>query len=219
MTYQHIAVVLNGEHPQPERQLALLDSCDYVIAADGGMNWLHKNGRMANLLIGDLDSATQEAIQACRAADCRIEQYPPEKDETDAELALIRAADLQPAQITLLGATGGRVDHFLANILLLYMDALQGIQVAIYDGESFIFLIRDRAEIHGKPGDILSLLPLGGDIGAVHTDGLYYPLVDEPLFLGGARGISNVFTETVATVQVRQGVLLAVHTPKQGETL
>lgn len=216
MTYRHIAVVLNGKYPWPEYQLALLDSCDYIIAADGGINWLHANGRIANVLIGDLDSATQEALLACQAAGCHIEKYPPEKDETDAELALILAASLNPSEITLLGATGGRVDHLLANILLLYMDVLKELKVAIYDGESFVFIIRDCVEIKGEPGDLLSLVPLGGDVVGVRTAGLYYPLVDEPLCVGAARGISNVFTDSVATVEIQQGTLLAIHTPRQG---
>jgi len=63
----------------------------------------------------------------------------------------------------------------------------------------------------GQLGDVVSLIPLGGDVEGIVTEGLLYPLRDEPLLSGPARGVSNVMTEPVARVTLRSGALLIVH--------
>jgi thiamine pyrophosphokinase len=79
------------------------------------------------------------------------------------------------------------------------------------DEQQEMFVTRDQAEIAGQPGDIVSLIPLGGDAQGIVTEGLLYPLRDEPLVSGPARGISNVMTEPFARVTLRGGALLVVH--------
>ena len=75
-----------------------------------------------------------------------------------------------------------------------------------------MWLIRDRTEINGKVGDTVSLIPLAGDVHMKHTDGLKWPLVDETLQFGPARGISNVMLAPTATVEISAGQLLCIHT-------
>jgi thiamine pyrophosphokinase len=65
----------------------------------------------------------------------------------------------------------------------------------------------------GQPGTTVSLLPIGGDVAGVTTDGLVYPLDDEPLLLGSARGVSNVMARPGASVTVRRGLLLVIGSP------
>jgi thiamine pyrophosphokinase len=65
----------------------------------------------------------------------------------------------------------------------------------------------------GRAGDVVSLLPLGEGVEGVTTHGLRYPLADEPLPPGPARGLSNVRTQPDATVTVRRGLLLVVESP------
>ena len=65
----------------------------------------------------------------------------------------------------------------------------------------------------GDPGSTVSLLPFGGDVDGVTTAGLVYPLADEPLALGSARGVSNVDRPAGASVTVRRGLLLVVESP------
>jgi thiamine pyrophosphokinase len=73
-------------------------------------------------------------------------------------------------------------------------------------------LVRTQAELHGAPGDLVSLIPIGGDARGVTTEGLQYPLSDEPLLFGPARGLSNVLVGTEARVRVREGLVIIVHT-------
>jgi len=211
----HVVIVSNGAFDHVERLLPLIDGADQVIAADGGANWLATQGRVPNVLIGDLDSVHPDTLRALALGDCRLVRRPLEKDETDTELALYEALALGARRITLLGAWGGRMDHALANVLLLALPQLASIQVALFDGRSYARVFRQELVLQGEAGDLLSLLPLGGEERGVLTEGLLYPLRDETLTFGPARGVSNAFTGPTARVTLRAGLLLAVHTPKR----
>jgi len=211
----HVAVVANGEFAHAQRLLAMLDAADLIVAADGAAGWLVAHGRPPGLLVGDMDSVDPAILARLTAGGCRLVRHPAHKDETDTELALHEAVALGARRITILGALGGRIDHAVANITLLLMPELEGIETVIFDGRSRLFLIRQAAAIEGHTDDVLSLIPLGGDVEGIVTEGLEYPLRDETLALGLARGVSNVLVQDTARVSLRRGVLLAVHTPQR----
>ncbi len=216
----HIVVVANGvfsrrKTPQ-ERLRALVRGADTIVAADGGVNWLQRQGLAPAALIGDLDSARPTLVRRLASSGCVIQRYLPTKDETDTELALLYAAREAPESITIIGALGGRLDHELGNIMLLALPALRGIATAIYDGTSWVRLLQaGQMIVHGSAGDTVSLLPLGGDCQGVRTSGLGYPLNDETLRFGPARGVSNFMLSEKAQIEVRVGRLLVVHTPTE----
>jgi len=212
-TVFHAVVVANGECTPPERLLPIIDRADCLIAADGGANWLARHGRWPHVLIGDLDSIAPEVRRVLEEGPCRVVRHNRDKDETDTELALREAVAMGANRITLLGALGGRIDHALANILLLALPQLQGAEVTIFDGRSSLSLLREEGVIHGAAGDTVSLLPLAGDAEGIVTEGLRYPLCGETLHFGLARGVSNVLLQPCARVTLRRGMLLAVHTP------
>jgi thiamine pyrophosphokinase len=209
----HIAVIANGEFSHSDRLTAHLEAMDQVIAADGGANWLYALDRTPDLIVGDLDSISPLALRAFQSQGCPLQRYPADKDETDTELALCAAKQRGASDILLLGALGGRIDHELANIQLLTLPMLSETRLRIFDGTSYISLIRGGWAVHGEPGDLLSLLPWGGDAHGIETSGLQYPLRYESLYLGPARGVSNVLLGTEAQVHLKQGWLLAIHTP------
>ncbi len=140
--------------------------------------------------------------------------YPPQKDETDLELALLWAANQNPAaQIVILGAMGGRPDQALANLLLLALPELRDRDVCIA-GDAWVIRVIHWGEtrtINGAMGDTLSLIPLGGAVSGIRTSGLGYPLHNETLTFGPARGVSNVFAAPDATISVESGTLWCFH--------
>ncbi len=185
-----------------------------VIAADGGYYHAAALGLKVDVVIGDLDSLDSDLRAALEADGTHVEAVPAEKDETDLELALLYAAQQGADPIAVLGALGGRLDMTLSNMLLLTHPALAMTRVELWNGAQTAWLIRPPGgEIGGAVGDTLSLVPLGGHALGVTTQGLKYALRDETLAFGPARGISNVLTETTARVSLREGLLLAVHTP------
>jgi len=207
-------VVANGELRHPERLMQSVDRADLVVAADGGANWLVSQGRPPDVLVGDMDSVSPGVLQALTESHRRLLRHSPRKDETDTELALLEVVAMGATHITVLGALGGRIDHTLANVQLLLMPQLKEIEARIFDGCSYLWIVGPEGKIRGKIGDLVSLIPLGGSVGGITTEGLEYPLRDETLCLGAARGVSNVLVQSEARITVRWGNLLVVHTPK-----
>ena len=197
------------------------DEIEAVIAADGGARHAATLGVAIDLWVGDGASIGEDAPAALENAGVPLERSPQDKDESDTELAIRAALRLGHESVLILGALGGRIDHALANIGLLAMPELAGKEAAILDGRSRTVLVRapgpdgepTERRLPGRPGDLVSLLPLGPGVEGVTTHGLAYPLVDEPLPAGRARGLSNVRSASDAAVTVRRGLLLVVESP------
>ncbi|MCX7671918.1 MAG: thiamine diphosphokinase [Anaerolineae bacterium] len=194
---------------------------DRVMAADYGAHHALVWGWPIHLLIGDLDSLPEADWQVVRARSIPTITAPAAKDETDLELALAQALADGAHELIICAALGGRADHMLANVLLLARPELDGIPAAIVEGAQTVRLLRGGASsaaapvsltVTGAPGDLLTLLPLAGDALGITTAGLLYPLADEPLLFGRARGISNVLTASTAQIWLRTGLLLVIHT-------
>ena len=188
-----------------------LPAADYVIAADSGLDHAAALGVAVDLLVGDLDSISPEGLAAAREAGVDIEQHPADKDATDLELSLAAAVRHGAARIVLVGGGGGRIDHLLANAMLLASPGWADVDVEWLVDSAHIVAIRHRAVIHGAPGDILTLLAVGEPADGITTDGLVYELSDEVLLASSTRGVSNRLAGDSATITVRHGVLLAVH--------
>ena len=214
-------VVANGELENPARLKARLAGWAEarVIAADGGLRNCRKLGLVPETIVGDFDSIDPAEIPQLRKAGVQLLRRPRQKDETDLELALFRAHELGIAQVVILGALGGRLDMSLANLLLLAHPRLAELEIRLWSSAQTAWLMRPPGdELAGQPGDLLSLIPLAGDASGVVTEGLEYPLRGETLHFGLPRGVSNVLTASSARVQVRTGLLFAVHThPPPGQ--
>lgn len=210
------AVVIADGEPVAADRLHLTDA-DWLVAADGGARWLDRWGAAPHLLVGDLDSVAPELIERLAGAGVEIERHPAEKHESDTELALRRAVDRGAQRIIILGAlAGNRLDHEVANLLLLVAPQLRGRDVRIVRGGTTVRALHagENLELDGEAGDVVSLLPLGGDATGVTTGGLRYALSDEPLRLGASRGLSNVVKRAPAWVEIRAGTLLVIETRK-----
>jgi thiamine pyrophosphokinase len=178
---------------------------------DGGLRHVLALGLSPDLVIGDMDSA--DPADLSRVPDASIKRFSPHKDETDLELALNAAAEQGCDTIRVLAAVGDRLDQTLSNVYLLALPALRGRDARLVSGAQTSWLAYPgRLTVSGAAGDTLSLIPLTGEVAAVVTQGLEYPLRREDLYFGPARGVSNVLTGSTAEVSFSQGILLIVHT-------
>jgi len=159
MPEKRAVLFANGELKHPDRAITLLRADDFLIAVDGGLNHLEALGFTPRLLIGDLDSVTPDQVQRAQATGGEIRRYPPAKDETDLELALLAARELGYREIVGVAALGGRLDQTLGNLSLLLLPELTDCAVRCEDGSEEVFIIRDSTEIHGRPGDVVSIPP------------------------------------------------------------
>jgi len=212
---QRTLILANGELLNGPALKARIEAWnpDLVIAADGGSRHASTLNIKIDLLVGDLDSIEDAQRETLRAQGTQFEHVKAEKDETDLELALMRAVEQGAAEIAVVGIVGDRLDMVLANIHLLNLDSLSSIRAEIWLGRQTAWLIRPPGDVfEGAPGDTLSLIPLKGDAIGISTTGLTYPLQGETLFFGPARGVSNVMDQENCRVDMEAGILLAVHT-------
>jgi thiamine pyrophosphokinase len=208
---QRIIIFANGELPDLDKARALIQKGDTIICADGGTRHALALNVMPDLMIGDMDSTQKEDFRRLKEAGVSIELFPHDKNETDLELAIQRAIDMNPTQLIIVGGLGGRLDQTLANISLLTDPQLSTFDVRLDDGIEEIFVCRDQVQVQGKLGDIVSLLPWGGAVAEVQTMNLKWPLKKETLYPDRTRGVSNEMLGESASVSVGSGLLLVVH--------
>ena len=209
-------VFANGDlNPGPlvDQALAAADETSLWVAADGGALHAEALGVPIQTVIGDMDSLSEADLARLEAGGAALRRYPPAKNETDLELALLYVVERGAGPVRVIGALGGRLDQTLANVLLLTRPELAGRDIRLVAGQQAAWLLTPGTHpIAGTPGDTLSLIPLGGDALGVTTVGLHYPLRQETLAFGPARGVSNVFEVPQAQVSLDSGLLLALHT-------
>jgi thiamine pyrophosphokinase len=210
-------IVADGDVPSRSAldRLLRFATPDVVVAADGGALKAEALGLDVDLLVGDSDSISAADAERFRTAGAEVIVHPAAKNESDTELAVLEARRRGADSIVVIGAFGGsRLEHTVANLLLLALPDLAAADVVLADGASEVRLLDAGGTlvVDGQPRDFLSLLPLAPICDGVTTRGLEYPLNDEALPQGPARGLSNVFTGDQATVSLRSGRLLVIHT-------
>lgn len=206
-----ILIFANGHLPDLDAARAIIRSDDFIVAADGGTRHALALGLTPHLIVGDLDSITDWERKIMEAAGVQVIQFPRDKNETDLELALQHAAEMQPEQVIIIGALGGRLDQTLGNIALLSDSRLPTLDLRLDDGVEELYFCRSQAEVHGRSGELVSLIPWGVPVEGVRTEGLRWPLSDETLYPNKTRGISNELMDEQAAVRIRSGLLLIVH--------
>jgi len=209
-----VIIFANGEIQYPQDVLDFIAEGDVLIAADGGARHCLSLGLLPKLVIGDFDSLTGAELDDLERAGVELEHHPIDKDETDLELALFKARELNPLEVIIFGALGARWDMTLANILLLAQWGGTSLPMRIVDGPQELTLLHNKQskEIHGQPGDTVSLIPILGDAKGITTQGLQYPLDDGILHFGTSRGVSNVMKTQLAHVELEEGLLIVILT-------
>jgi len=203
-------IFANGELNGHEAARDLLQPNDLILAADGGSNHCRSLGVIPAVLIGDLDSVTEDDLGFWKEAGTQIIQHNPDKDENDLELALLYAHEKGMEEVLILGGLGGRWDQTLSNILLPAYEKLANLSISFWDDGQWLYLVRDEIIIRGWGGQTVSLIPIQGDAQGVTTQGLAWPLHDETLYFGASRGVSNRMLGEEAVVSLRKGVLLCI---------
>lgn len=203
-------IIANGEVKDIQKVKAMLPQVDYVICADGGLKHARELGIVPDLIVGDFDSLPNEVLHQYNMDGITVKRYPTDKDKTDMQIAVDTAVEMGASQVFLLGAFGSRWDHSYANMLMLYRLAKRGIKAQILDSHNVVMVCSGKVEIEGEVGQIVSLLPLSGDVRISRTEGLKYPIVDGVLPLDFPYGVSNVLIKPNAEVHVGSGWVIVV---------
>ncbi|WP_419846153.1 thiamine diphosphokinase [Candidatus Poriferisocius sp.] len=202
-----VVVVAGGDPPTPE-EIARLPANPVVVAADSGLDHAQAAGLTVAIAVGDMDSVSPEALTTAEQSGTRIERHPPDKDQTDLELALELATRLAD-RVIVIGAGGGRLDHLIGNLTVLASPQWSGVQIEAWLNNTQVLIVHSHRTLEAEPGDTVSLFALGGPA-KVTTTGLKWPLNDEVLEPLTSRGVSNQATTPTPQITVSEGVVLAV---------
>ena len=204
-------IFANGTLPDPNSARRLIRPDDFILAADGGSRHARTLSLLPSIVIGDLDSISEEERRKRKEEGTELIEYSRDKNETDLELALNYAVEKGFREIVIVAALGDRLDQTLGNLALLANIQLATLNIRLDDGLESASFCRDQAEVRGRRGDLVSLIPWGGDARGVRTEGLRWPLSNETLRAHQTRGISNEMLGDVAHIQIESGLLLIVH--------
>lgn len=186
---------------------------DYYIAVDNGLAYMERLGLLPDVIVGDFDTAKDELVKRYqKLANITVIDLIPEKDETDMESAIDYTSRMKYNKVVLLAAMGGRFDHTLANLHMLYRLLKHGIEGRMVDECNCIYLIQashtlKKDELYGR---YISLLPFTSEVNNITLEGFKYPLVNDCLRAGNSIGISNEAVEKECKITFKEGVLIVI---------
>lgn len=185
-------------------------SSELRIVVDGALEITHRLGIKPDYIVGDFDTVNQELLKYYD--DDIILRHPPEKDQTDTELAIETALNAGCERLVFFGATGSRLDHSLGNIFLLEHLLKQGVEAEILNENNKLYLKKQDFTLKRKEarGAFVSLLPLSETVKNVTLRGFKYPVENVTFYREKTLGISNEITEEEANVEFSEGIFIVV---------
>lgn len=201
-------IIASGNFEYTPKIKDIINRADLIICADGGTQHLKSVQIDPDIIIGDMDSTDHGTQSFFKSKKIPIIQYPEKKNETDTELCIFHAIEKGAEKIILLGVTGTRLDHTLANILLLKKLAAHNIPACVIDPHNEVYLVLDTLTLTGKPGQLLSIIPVTHQVTGITLAGLEYPLNNATLYMADTLGISNVFKEERVSIRIKSGILI-----------
>lgn len=185
---------------------------DYIIAVDGGVAYAERLGIIPNLIVGDFDTLTTDGLSEYEQRGVIVRRFNPEKDDTDTEIA-VREAVMIGNDTDIICATGGRIDHLLANIHNMKIALDAGVNMRLVDEGNIIYLMdRDfmiaSKDCHGK---YISFVPFDGEVTGMQLEGFKYPLNNYTLKPGASRCVSNELIADYGAVKLRTGCLIVIN--------
>jgi thiamine pyrophosphokinase len=207
---KRITIIAGGSSLASSLINKVKDLSDYIICVNGGYQNAIDAAIVPDLIMGDLDSIDKNKIEYAQKAGILIQIFPSEKNESDLELAIEEALELNPDVIYIAGVMGKRFDHTLFNIMLLFKYVKDGLSIVALGNNEEIFAARNTTVIENMKNTTVSLLPFTPEVTKVRLEGFYYPLHGETLHMGTTRGLSNIITEDSAVIRYDKGLLLVI---------
>lgn len=185
-----------------------------IIAVDRGLMAADRINLPIDYIVGDFDSVPHDILKQYEDKSVPIKTFPAEKDKTDTEIAIELALMNNPERIDIIGATGSRLDHVLANIHLLLLPMQLGVDAYILDLNNKIYLKKDDFIIQRKKqyGNYVSLMPFSGKVSGLTMIGFKYPLKSVMLSPGSSLCVSNEIKAEEGIVEFTEGMVIVFET-------
>lgn len=186
-----------------------------IVGVDRGVEYLYHHQIKPNYIVGDFDSIAPEIIKYYKTeTNVAIREYNPVKDESDTEMAIRIAITIGSAEIYILGATGGRIDHLWANVQSLAIACKFNVKAYILDPQNRIFVTDKpcqlkKSEAYGK---YLSVFSLSGEIFDFNMKGTKWPLEHHVLRPTDSLTVSNRFEDEIVEIDFIGGMIVVMET-------
>ncbi|WP_347860634.1 thiamine diphosphokinase [Salimicrobium sp. PL1-032A] len=188
------------------------DVASVWIGADGGAEVLTEMKMPVDIAVGDFDSVSETMLALIRRTAKETKIHPNEKNETDLELAVNEAMDLGADKILFFGVTGGRMDHTLANIQLLYPLLQHNVEGCIIDKQNMVELKFPGSysieEDRNYP--YISFVPFTLQVEGLSLIDFKYPLQKATVPIGSTLCLSNELCREEGTYSFEKGIVLVV---------
>lgn len=184
-----------------------------IIGIDRGLNFCYRNHIHPQYILGDFDSIDREVLDYYEnQSKIPVKRYKPEKDATDARIGLELALKLGSTRIFLLGATGGRLDHYMGNLQSLIVPQKSGAQAWILDSQNAVTVLNQRTEIQKEKqfGTYISFFSMSDRVEGLTLTGFKYPLHGYTMTNEDGIGVSNEIQEETAVVEFDRGLVLMI---------
>lgn len=184
------------------------------VGVDRGALYLLSKGIQPKIAFGDFDSVSDEEFQRITKEVHQLRTFIKEKDETDTELALNWAIQQKPSKVRIFGGTGGRMDHFIANVQLILKTILQNpsCQIEIIDQKNMMYITKPGTHTLKKirNSKYVSFLPMSDGVKGLTLQGFKYPLKEQDIPLGSTLCISNELIHDKGTFSFSKGILMVI---------
>lgn len=207
-----IVLYLGGNGPSVLPEHIDMDNVAKVIAADSGIELAQQHNIKTDLLVGDLDSVSESALESARQTGVEILTYNKDKDQTDFELALEEVKKIDIEHLIIIGGGGQRTDHLLANLSVLAGTQTKEYFTDIYFVEEILYVCRSNQprKLKIENGSTVSLIPINGSVSGVTTIGFKWELENATLDSSYSLGVSNINIKEHVEIEVKSGFLLIV---------
>lgn len=186
---------------------------DCIVGIDRGLEFCYRHHICPQYILGDFDSIDKRILEYYETRqEIPVQRYQPEKDATDTRIGLELALKLGSTQIFLLGATGGRLDHYMGNLQSLIVPLKQHAQAWILDSQNAITVLDKPAVIKKEEqfGTYVSFFSMSDRVEGITLKGFKYPLTDYTMTNYDGIGVSNEIEAETASITFKSGLVLMV---------
>ena len=190
-------------------------SAEVCIAVDRGLEFLYHAGISPTHIVGDFDSIDPKVISYYKAeTQIPIREFNPVKDASDTEIGIRLAIELGVKELWILGGTGTRIDHVMANIQSLKIVANAGVKAYLLDAHNRISLLEEAAVLKRENafGKYFSVFALASAVEGLNIRGAKYPLENHRLEPHDSLTVSNQFAEDEVIIEFESGIIILMET-------
>lgn len=210
-------IIVSGGAIQDEFAMQLIQDVtpEYIVAVDSGLNFIYRNQVVPTHIVGDFDSVKPEVIAHYKEqATIPVREFNPVKDATDTEIAVRLAIELGVNELWILGATGTRLDHVMANIQVLKIALDAGVKAWIVDEHNRISLWKNEIFLLDETrfGTYFSIFPFGTEVKDVSIKGAKYPLAKYHMTNENSRCVSNERADKEVVITFSEGIVILMET-------